>query len=288
MESCVFPMSSDTGEFYVTPLVKAAFDKHGYILVRNLFTLDEVAKVKSYMEANSEIQNKAYGRSDGKGRRTKVSLWNRAVDDIGGVVARCQKVAGTMQALLGGEEIYHYHSKLMMKEPHTGGAHIWHQDYGYWYNNGCLFPDMGSVFMPVDKCTKINSCLQVLDSSHKMGRINHILEGDQAGADPERMKEALKAFPLVYVEMEPGDALFFHCNLLHSSDQNNSDMRRWVMISSFNQKRNNPVIEHHHPFYHPLNILPNSAIMECQKMTSDMEKDFMNPAQDTSAQKNKN
>jgi len=26
------------------------------------------------------------------------------------------QVAGTMQALLGGEEIYHYHSKLMMKE----------------------------------------------------------------------------------------------------------------------------------------------------------------------------
>jgi ectoine hydroxylase-related dioxygenase (phytanoyl-CoA dioxygenase family) len=50
------------------------------------------------------------------------------------------------------------------------------------------------------------------------------------------MKEALKAFPLVYVEMEPGDALFFHCNLLHSSDQNNSDMRRWAMITSFNQR----------------------------------------------------
>ena len=50
------------------------------------------------------------------------------------------------------------------------------------------------------------------------------------------MREALKAFPLVYVEMEPGDALFFHCNLLHSSDQNNSDMRRWAMITSFNQR----------------------------------------------------
>ena len=56
----------------------------------------------------------------------------------------------------------------------------------YWYNNGCLFPEMGSVFIPVDKCTKENGCLKVLDGSHKMGRINHILEGDQAGADPER------------------------------------------------------------------------------------------------------
>ena len=58
-----------------------------------------------------------------------------------------------------------------------------------------------------------------------MGRINHILEGDQAGADPERIKEASKIFPLVYVQMEPGDALFFHCNLLHCSSQNNSELR---------------------------------------------------------------
>ena len=34
------------------------------------------------------MQNKSYGRSDGKGRRTKVTLWNRAVDDVAGVVAR--------------------------------------------------------------------------------------------------------------------------------------------------------------------------------------------------------
>ena len=56
---------------------------------------------------------------------------------------------------------------------------------------------MGSVFIPVDRCTRENSCLQVLDGSHKMGRINHILEGEQAGADPERYEIALflKRFP---------------------------------------------------------------------------------------------
>ena len=40
------------------------------------------------MEESREIQDKAYGRSDGKGRRTKVTLWNRATDDLAGVVAR--------------------------------------------------------------------------------------------------------------------------------------------------------------------------------------------------------
>ena len=39
----------------------------------------------------------------------------------------------------------------MMKEAHTGGSFVWHQDYGYWYNNGCMLPEMGSIFIPIDR-----------------------------------------------------------------------------------------------------------------------------------------
>ena len=49
-----------------------------------------------------------------------------------------------------GDEPYHYHSKMSIKEPRVGGAWNWHQDYGYWYLNGCLFPDMASAFIAVD------------------------------------------------------------------------------------------------------------------------------------------
>ena len=28
------------------------------------------------------------------------------------------------------EEVYHFHTKLMMKEARFGGKHLWHQDYG--------------------------------------------------------------------------------------------------------------------------------------------------------------
>jgi hypothetical protein len=29
---------------------------------------------------------------------------------------------------------------MILKEPYVGGAWEWHQDYGYWYHTGCLFP----------------------------------------------------------------------------------------------------------------------------------------------------
>ena len=66
-----------------------------------------------------------------------------------------------------------------------GGRHVWHQDYGYWYENGCLTPDMGSVFIALDPCTKENGCLRVLSGSHKMGRLDHVSIGnrnEQGGA----------------------------------------------------------------------------------------------------------
>ena len=35
--------------------------------------------------------------------------------------------------LLGGE-CYHYHSKVVIKDPLAGGERAWHQDYGYEIN----------------------------------------------------------------------------------------------------------------------------------------------------------
>jgi ectoine hydroxylase-related dioxygenase (phytanoyl-CoA dioxygenase family) len=70
----------------------------------------------------------------------------------------------------------------------------------------------------------------------------------------------MKIFDLVYVEMEPGDALFFHCNLLHRSDQNRSPNPRWSLICCYNAARNNPYKESNHPRYTPIKKVPDTAI----------------------------
>ena len=31
----------------------------------------------------------------------------------------------------------------------------------FWYENGCMFPDMGTVWMAVDRATRENGCVQV-------------------------------------------------------------------------------------------------------------------------------
>ncbi len=50
-----------------------------------------------------------------------------------------------------GKPIYLYSHKMTMKQPNEGGAWEWHQDFGYWYNYGCLAPEMMSIYVALDK-----------------------------------------------------------------------------------------------------------------------------------------
>lgn len=239
---------------------RAAFDRDGYILVRGFFDPDEAELLQTAMEQDPAIRGHFYDRNDAAGMATKMATWNHPGDSVYGYAARSHKMVDTMEDLLGGE-VYHYHSKITAKEPHEGGAWEWHQDYGYWYHNGCLFPTMASAMIALDKCTKANGCLQVLKGSHQLGRVEHgLLDGEQVGADLRRVEEAQKHLDLVYCEMEPGDVLFFHCNTLHRSDQNRSDDRRWTLICCYNAARNDPYLDHHHPRYTPLEKVEDSAI----------------------------
>lgn len=179
--------------------------------------------------------------------------------------------------------MYHYHGKLIQKNAKSGGTFLWHQDYGYWYKNGCLFPEMLTYFVALDKCDKSNGCLKVLKGSHKCGRIEHSMVAGQTAADIDRVRELKKKLELVYVELEPGDALIFSCNLLHCSGPNDSDRRRWAYLMCYNTRHNNPVKVHHHPCYTPLNKVPNTAIKECENYTDFTGKQFMDPKESSTS-----
>jgi len=114
------------------------------------------------------------------------------------------------------------------------------QHCGYWYQNRCLTPDMFSIWIALDPSIVANGCLQVLRKSHTLGRLDHVRVNDQTVVDDEYLSAAIQRFDLEYVELQPGDGLVFHCNLLHRSDANGSEMPRWGYIASYNTIDNKP------------------------------------------------
>ncbi|MGF1625449.1 MAG: phytanoyl-CoA dioxygenase family protein [Alphaproteobacteria bacterium] len=256
-----------------------AFWRDGCLLKRGWFDAEEVAMLHRAIEEDEGIRANRFRLADSRGGATELALWNHPGDDLFGAVARSERIVDSAEFLIGGE-VYHYHSKLTLKPPRAGGAWNWHQDYGYWYNNGCLFPDMLSVAIAVDRADRENGCLQVLRGSHKMGRIDHGRVGGQTGADMERVEAAMQVLERVHVEADPGDAFFFHCNLLHSSDPNLSERSRNVLLCCYNKATNNPVKEHHHPFYTPLAKLPDRRIKEIGMTLSGTAREFYSPDDD--------
>ncbi len=240
------------------------YNKDGFVIKKSMYSKEEIDHLFSVAKNDKVIQNHTYGRKDQEGNTTNLALWYTLKDDIYSAFARSERMVSGVELLLEGRPC-HFHTKLMQKEPKTGEAWEWHQDYGYWYHDGFLYPDMMSVMIALTAANRENGCLQVLRSSHLIGRIEHGMSGDQKGADMTIVNEASKRLELLYVELEPGDTLFFHGNLLHRSDKNSSNYPRWSMISTFNKIDNWPYKEQDPSCYTPIDMISDDAILSSRK-----------------------
>jgi len=266
--------------FQLTRQQQADYQRDGYLVVRNFLAPAEIEKLYAIATGDDLLRKHAFDLNDQTGKKTKLTLWYNPGEDAYGLLTRSKRMVDTAGALLDGDSaVCHFHSKLMQKEPKVGGAWEWHQDYGYWYKNEFLFPDeMISIMVAITRANKQNGCLQVIKGSHKMGRIEHGFAGEQVGASQHYVDLALKTMALVYVELEPGDALFFHSNLLHRSEANLSDKARWSLISCYNRQHNAGYNEPNGSHTTPVNVVPDEALMEwetsgVQESSGFLEKD---------------
>ncbi len=248
----------------LTPEQVDLYHNQGYVVVKGFCSKSETDKLYSTALNDSAMKNNALDLNDQSGKKTRLSLWFTPGNDVFGYLTRSEKMVNAVQRLLGDKaKVCHFHSKLMQKEPKVGGAWEWHQDYGYWYKNQFMFPDeLLSVMIALTPANKENGCLQVIKGSHRLGRVNHGFSGEQVGADMEMVNNALKTMELVYSELDPGDALFFHSNLLHRSEANLSDYPRWSIISCYSLQSNLAYNETSTSWKTPVSVVPDEAIVE--------------------------
>jgi len=248
----------------LTPAQVGLYHRQGYLILKGFFNRGEINKLYQTALEDNAMRNNAVDLNDQSGKKTRLSLWFTPGNDIFGYMTRSERMISAVKQCLGGEApVCHFHSKLMQKEPKVGGAWEWHQDYGYWYKNQFMFPDeLISVMVALTEANKENGCLQVIRGSHKLGRVNHGFAGEQTGADMVMVNNALKTMELEYVELEPGDALIFHSNVLHRSEANLSDRPRWSIISCYNLQSNLAYNETSTAYKVPVDIVPDNAILE--------------------------
>lgn len=244
----------------LTPDQIATYHRDGFLVVRHLFAKPEMERLLTYARSESRLLANGSVRKDAAGRESRLAIWNDPGDDLFGQFSRSRRIIEPATTLVG-EEVYHWHAKMMLKQPQVGGAWEWHQDFGYWYLNGVLAPDLISCMVAVDRAHRANGCLQILKGSHRLGRLDHGRVGEQAGIPQAQVDEALRRFEKVHFEADPGDAVFFHCNTLHASAANTSPDPRWSLIMCYNARTNSPYAASTHASYRPLQPVDDQAIL---------------------------
>ena len=239
------------------------YNKDGYLVLKEFCSKKVVDNLLDYASKDSSISDNVLDLNDESGKKTKLSLWFTPGDNIFGYLARSEKVVNSISQLLESDSpVCHFHSKLLQKKPRIGGAWEWHQDYGYWYKNQFMFPNqLISIMVALSPSNKENGCIQFIKGSHKLGRLNHGFKGEQVGADMEMVNNALKTMEIVYSELNAGDALIFHSNILHRSAANLSENPRWSIISCYCSQSNLAYNESSTSWKEPIKVVPNDAIL---------------------------
>lgn len=237
-----------------------AFDRDGFVLVPNVFSAQEIEILLSHVTKEGRVTRHQGNMPDAAGRSSKLALWADVSNDVFGAVTTSPRVVNNVRMLMR-EDVYHWHSKVMLKEARVGGAWEWHQDYGYWYGDGCLYPRLISCMIALDAATKENGCLKVIPGSHHLGRFDHGRVGQQAGADQARVAAVIERLGVHYCEAPAGSALFFHGNTFHASEANLSDRHRRAYICCYNALSNVPYGGKGHGKPVPIALSPDDSIL---------------------------
>lgn len=130
-----------------------------------------------------------------------------------------------------------HHNCLMTKHPRYGSLTNWHRDIRYWSFER---EDLVSVWLALGEENKDNGALWFVPGSHQM-----VFEPDRFdGARFFRADRADSAEIIATAEsprLEPGDAVFFHCNTLHSAGRNISNAVKFSLVYTYHGQSNAPL-----------------------------------------------
>ncbi len=129
-----------------------------------------------------------------------------------------------------------HHNCVMTKHPLYGSLTNWHRDIRYWSFER---EDLVSVWFALGEERIENGALWLVPGSHRMA-----FDADRFDAvkffRTDRADNAEIIRTAESPRLAPGDAVFFHCNTLHSAGQNRSDAVKFSLVYSYHGRSNEP------------------------------------------------
>lgn len=232
----------------LTPDMKAAFQRDGYLIVRNLFTVEEAAGYRDhYMRLNAERRAAGDTRFAGANPNDPLVKYPRMLqmhrwDEISLKWLLEPRIQKVLTGLLGIEP-FAVQTMIYFKPPGARGQAL-HQDNYYLraQPGTCI-----AAWMALDEIDEANGCLNVVPGSQAWP----ILCTTQANIQESFTDITVpipEGTPVVPARMSPGDVLFFNGQLVHGSFANRTtDRFRRSLIGHYIQGEAQQVARHYHP-----------------------------------------
>lgn len=213
------------------------YEENGFFVVRKQLPVEllEVFRQRFIKLCNKEVKDvspfltfmrdvsiaKTIGKQQAIGESIIAKVQDFEDDEVLFEYCKHPEIVKYVQCFVG-PDVKSVHTMVINKPPYAGatGVHPLHQDLHY-------FPfrpadRIVASWTAIDKCTKENGCLVVLPGTHKGELLDHGYPeyGVNAAFHEIKGAKAYDTVPRVYLEMEPGDTVYFHPKLIHGSGPN--------------------------------------------------------------------
>ena len=216
------------------------YEKTGFLIIRGLFSKDELNPLKGALLQNQSISEQQFTMKDVDGQSHSAIAWVSPSVSYLGMLPFLSRLVSRVEELLG-EPCYHWLSKLSIKPEFSKARIEWHQDFPAWHDEGCENPKLVTCGIAIDDLTDNNGIFNVIPGSHCSGNLPHEYRGDaQSRVSPDSLTELLTKHNVEPCRLQIGDAVFFHANLLHGSSGNSTNSSRTLLLCSYNALSNAP------------------------------------------------
>ena len=196
-----------------------AYHDNGYLIVPGLYDADTMPHWKQ------EVQRLL----DEIGGMNKTGVHVFVPEALSNMLLEgmCDPRVVAMLNQLIGPNVEFLSVKSVYKDKQTAFGTPWHQDWFYWQGSTKI-----SLWIALDRATPENGCLQFMPGTHKKQYTNQRVDPSEGFAN-RLSEQELAGLPVETIDVEPGDAVFFHDQLVHGSYPNTAGTDRWSFIATY-------------------------------------------------------
>lgn len=224
-----------------------SFHKNGYVIRPNLFSLDEVKKLRSGVEDmivnHADLPEIAWEKNS---KSPRLIYGADKYNDAFYKLSRHPRWIIPAKQLLN-KDIYIHQLRINPKKQFEGEGFWWHQDFATWhYEDGMPTSNALMIAVFLDDIYDTNGPLMVIPGSHRHGEISdRSPDPDETGytvmaVEKDTVTQLVREGGIEALTGTAGSVMFMHCNLLHASAGNVSPWPRTIVYINANSVDNIP------------------------------------------------